>query len=198
MGTPMRSSLLDYIEEPHAAPRIGAGPAASPPTPTPEPEPVRSCFLAYAEAAETGATRPASPAPVPGVPAYHTPVFVPAHPRYADVTDTDGRPARVPFIAYELFAHPTAGTADRIDTGTRTGADHTTGAGTRTVAYAFTTRDRLVAALGEAQPWVATSIGPLAEAVGAYDATVLLDPRVAPGRHNWQPDDLAAYAREMR
>ncbi|MCX5268065.1 hypothetical protein [Streptomyces sp. NBC_00199] len=117
-------------------------------------------------------------------------MFVPAHPRYADVTDADGRPVRVPFIAYELFDHPTAGT------GTRTGAEDTAGA--ETVAFAFTTRYRLVAALGEAQPWVATSIGPLAEAVGAYDATVLLDPRVAPGRHNWQPDDLAAYAREVR
>ncbi|WP_329221577.1 hypothetical protein OG352_31395 [Streptomyces sp. NBC_01485] len=115
-------------------------------------------------------------------------MFVPAHPRYADVTDADGRPTRVPFIAYELFEHPTAGTG----TGTRT----ETGAGT--VAFAFTTCDRLVAALGEAQPWVATSIGPLAEAVGEYDGTVLLDPRVAPGRHNWEPDDLAAYARETR
>jgi len=98
----------------------------------------------------------------------------------------------VPFIAYELFEHPKAGT------GTRTGTEDATGAGTEAVVFAFTTRDRLVAALGEAQPWVATSIGPLAEAVGAYDATVLLDPRVAPGRHNWQPDDLAAYAREVR
>jgi hypothetical protein len=105
-------------------------------------------------------------------------VFVPAHPRRADVTDADGRPARVSFIAYELFAHPTAGTG--------------------AVAFAFTTRERLLAALGEAQPWVATSIGPLAEAVAAHDGTVLLDPRVAPGPYNWRPDDLAAYAREMR
>ncbi|MDQ0686630.1 hypothetical protein QFZ56_005593 [Streptomyces achromogenes] len=187
MGTPMRSSLLDYIEEPPAAPRTGADPAASPPTP----EPGRSRLLEYAEAATgTGATRPAFPGPKPGVPAYHTPVFVPAHPRYADVTDADGRPVRMPFIAYELFQHPT--------TETGTGTEDTTGTGTGTAAFAFTTRDRLVAALGEAQPWVATSIGPLAEAVGAYDATVLLDPRVAPGRHNWQPDDLAAYARETR
>ncbi|PAZ14891.1 hypothetical protein CLM62_16855 [Streptomyces sp. SA15] len=82
----------------------------------------------------------------------------------------------MPFIAYELFEHPWAGTG--------------------TVAFAFTTLDRLVAALGEAQPWVATSIGPLADGVSAYDVTVLLDPTVAPGRHNWQPDDLAVYARE--
>ncbi|MEH0514705.1 hypothetical protein QA942_26860 [Streptomyces sp. B21-106] len=191
MGTPMRSRLLDYIEAdppatPPATPPTGVVPA-SPPTL----EPSRSRLLEYAGAAEPGAARPASQGgPKPGVPAYHTPVFVPAHPRYADVTDADGRPVRVPFIAYELFEHPKAGT------GTRTGAQGAIGFGT--VAFAFTTRDRLVAALGEAQPWVATSIGLLAEAVGAYDATVLLDPRVAPGRHNWQPDDLAAYARETR
>ncbi|MGW1269366.1 SAV_915 family protein [Streptomyces sp. NPDC002491] len=119
-------------------------------------------------------------------------MFVPAHPRYAEVTDADGRPARVPFIAYELFERPAAGTR----TGSGPGAEAATVTGT--VAFAFTTRDRLVAALGDAQPWVATSIGPLAEAVGAYDATVLLDPRIVPGRHNWQPDDLAAYAREVR
>ncbi|MDX3803496.1 hypothetical protein PV723_33115 [Streptomyces sp. AK04-3B] len=109
-----------------------------------------------------------------------------------DEGNADRVAVRVRGGAYELFEHPTAGT------GTRTGAEDTAGAGADTVAFAFTTRDRLVAALGEAQPWVATSIGPLAEAVGAHDATVLLDPRVAPGKHNWQPDDLAAYAREVR
>ncbi|MEH0575251.1 hypothetical protein QBA54_12300 [Streptomyces sp. B21-108] len=188
MGTPIRSRLLDYIE---AEPPAGAAPA-----PPPTPQPGRSRLLEYAEAAGTEAIQPAPPGPKPGVPAYHMPVFVPAHPRYADVTDADGRPARVPFIAYELFEHPTAGTSPQTGTGTGT----QTGDGTQTgaVAFAFTTRDRLVAALGEAQPWVATSIGPLAEAVSAYGATVLLDPRIAPGHHNWQPDDLAAYAREVR
>ncbi|MDX3315121.1 hypothetical protein ACWGH3_18795 [Streptomyces sp. NPDC054884] len=187
----MRSSLLDYIEEPPAAPRTGADPMSPR-----SPERGRSRLLEYVEAASSGATRPAPPGPRPDVPAYHTPVFVPAHPRYAYITDADGRPARVPFIAYELFEDPTAetGTGTEDTTPTRTG----TGTGTGTVAFAFTTRDRLVAALGEAQPWVATSIGLLAEAVGAYDATVLLDPRVTPGRRNWQPADLAAYAREMR
>jgi hypothetical protein len=105
-------------------------------------------------------------------------VFVPAHPRHVDTTYDDGRPVRVPFIAYELFEHP---------------ADST-----RTVAFAFTSLEKLVDALGDAQPWVATSIGPLAEGVGEQGATVLLDPRVAPGQHNWQPADLAAYAREVR
>ncbi|MFI7294092.1 SAV_915 family protein [Streptomyces sp. NPDC050121] len=181
MGTPIRSRLLDYIEaEPPAEPSAGAVPA-SPPTP----EPGRSRLLEYAaECAGTEAAQPGPPGPQPGVPAYHTPVFVPAHPRYADVTDADGRPTRVPFIAYELFEHQAAGAG--------------TGTGTGTVAFAFTTRDRLVAALGDAQPWVATSIGPLAETVAEYDVTVLLDPRVAPGHHNWQPDDLAAYARQVR
>ncbi|QMV12508.1 hypothetical protein GJU35_25100 [Streptomyces lincolnensis] len=81
----------------------------------------------------------------------------------------------MPFIAYELFAHPTDGT----------------------VALAFTTLGRLVAALGEAQPWVATSLGPLAEGVGELGVTVRLDPRIAPGPPNWRPADLAAYAREV-
>ncbi|MER6559896.1 hypothetical protein ABT300_19610 [Streptomyces sp. NPDC001027] len=192
MGTPMRSRLLDYIEAaPVAAPPAGTDPTA-PRTPEPGPEPGRSRLLEYVETASSTATRPASPGARPGVPAYHTPVFVPAHPRYAEVTDADGRPARVPFITYELFERPAAGT------GTESGPGAEAATVTGTVAFAFTTRDRLVAALGDAQPWVATSIGPLAEAVGAYDATVLLDPRIAPGRHNWQPDDLAAYAREVR
>lgn len=130
----------------------------------------------------------APPSPRPGIPAYHTPVFVPAHPRYVETSDdrdgdtsndtngdTAGTPTRVPFIAYELFAHPTDGT----------------------VALAFTTLAGLVAALGEAQPWVATSLGPLAEGVGALGVTVRLDPRLAPGPPNWRPADLAAYAREV-
>ncbi|WP_030682002.1 SAV_915 family protein [Streptomyces cellulosae] len=103
-------------------------------------------------------------------------MFVPAHPRYVDTTDLSGALTRVPFIEYELFEHPTDGT----------------------VALAFTTLDRLVAALGEAQPWVATSIGPLAEGVSEHGVTVRLDPRLAPGPPNWQPADLAAYALAVR
>jgi hypothetical protein len=101
---------------------------------------------------------------------------VPAHPRYVDAVDEDGRAVRVPFVVYELFEHPAH----------------------RTAAYAFTTVEKLVAAFGEAQPWVGTSIGPLAEALGERGATVLLDPRVTPGRPNWRPADLAAYARDVR
>ncbi|MGQ4331554.1 hypothetical protein ACN6K4_006496 [Streptomyces hayashii] len=180
MGTPIRSRLLDYVEADSPA---GAVPES---VPTPEPRRSRSRLLEYVESAGTEAVQAAPPGPQPGFPAYHTPVFVPAHPRHAEVTDADGRPARVPFIAYELFEHPAART------------EAVAGTGTEAVAFAFTTRERLVAALGEAQPWVATSIGPLAEAVAAYDVMVLLDPRVAPGHHNWQPDDLAAYARKVR
>ncbi|MFC4507950.1 MULTISPECIES: SAV_915 family protein [Streptomyces] len=113
------------------------------------------------------------PAPThaePAVPAYHTPVFVPAHPRYV-VT-----PIHVPYVTYELFEHPTDGT----------------------VALAFTTLGGLVAALGEAQPWVVTSLGPLAEGVRERGVRVVLDPRVdRPDRPSWQWADLAAYAREV-
>ncbi|MBX7549104.1 hypothetical protein K1Y78_13905 [Streptomyces sp. tea 10] len=82
----------------------------------------------------------------------------------------------MPFIVCELFAHPAHGT----------------------VAFAFTTPDKLVAALGEAQPWIAASLGPLAEGMDERGVTVLLDPRVAPGQANWRPEDLAAHAREVR
>ncbi|WP_229378770.1 SAV_915 family protein [Streptomyces sp. VRA16 Mangrove soil] len=117
-----------------------------------------------------------APGPKPGVPAYPTPVFVPAHPRVVDATDGDGRAVRVPFIAYELFEHPTDGT----------------------VALAFTSLGRLVAVLGEAQPWAATSLGPLAEVMAEHEVTVRLDPVALTGAPHWQPASLAAYAEEMR
>ena len=166
MGEPNRSRLLDYVQ-------------AGPPGVQGPPEPRRSSLADYAEAgSRVPAATDGRPGPKPGVPPYETPVFVPAHPRYVDTTYDDGRPVRVPYIAYELFAHPTDGTG--------------------TVAFAFTTLEKLVTALGEAQPWVATSLGPLAEGVGEQGVTVLLDPRVAPGRPNWRLADLAAYAREVR
>lgn len=164
MGEPNRSRLLDYVQ---AEPSGTEGPS----------RPRRSSLLDYAEAEPPA--RPAAdghPGPKPGVPPYETPVFVPAHPRYIDAVNEDGRPVRVPFIVYELFEHP---------------ANHT-------AACAFTTVEKLVDAFGEAQPWVVTSIGPLAEALGERGATVVLDPRVEPGNHNWQSADLAAYAREVR
>ena len=169
MGAPIRSRLLDYVEaEPPADP-------AREPVTTPEPR--RSRLLDYAESVQPP-ERPV-PAPGPGVPAYHTPVFVPAHPRYVTTTaasDTTTPATRVPFITYELFEHPTDGT----------------------VALAFTTLHALVAALGETQPWVVTSLGPLAEGVAVQGVTVHLDPRIAPGHRNWHPADLSAYAQEVR
>ncbi|QNP75690.1 hypothetical protein IAG44_10560 [Streptomyces roseirectus] len=77
-------------------------------------------------------------------------------------------------MVYELFAHPDAGT----------------------VALAFTSPRHLADALGEAQPWVATSLGVLAEGMREHGVTVRLDPVVtAP---HWTPDDLAAYAGAVR
>lgn len=162
-----RSRLHDFLE-------------SDPPgrdLPQQAPEPRRSALLDLLDAAPP--PRQATdgrPGPKPGVPAYRTPVFVPAHPRSVAGTGTDGRPARVPFIVCELFAHPVHGT----------------------VAFAFTTLDKLVEALGEAQPWIAGSLGPLAEGMDEQGVTVLLDPRVAPGEPNWRPQDLAAYAQEVR
>ncbi|MGW6752578.1 SAV_915 family protein [Streptomyces sp. NPDC055006] len=167
MEVPIRSRLLDYVEHAEAEPPAGAdtGPAHG-----------RSRLLDYVGGVDAGALAHDDGAgPKPGVPAYHTAVYVPAHPRYADIADADGRPARVPFIAYELFAHPSDGS----------------------VALAFTTLEKLVSALGPAQPWIAASIGPLAEGMRERGARVRLDPEVAPGHHNWQPADLAAYAREV-
>ncbi|MEV6116494.1 SAV_915 family protein [Streptomyces sp. NPDC052109] len=167
MGAPKRSRLLDFVDpDPpgQAVPKQG-------------PDPRRSHLRDLVEAAPApSAATDDRPRPRPGVPPYHTPVFVPAHPRSVAATGTSGRPARVPFIVCELFAHPTYGT----------------------VAFAFTTPAKLVEALGEAQPWVAASIGPLAEAMDEQGVTVLLDPRVAPAEPNWRPEDLAAYAREVR
>ncbi|GHE96769.1 hypothetical protein GCM10014715_61310 [Streptomyces spiralis] len=169
MEVPIRSRLYDYVEH--------VGPRSSSAVPPQAGKPRRSRLLDYAEAQPPAPRATAGPpAPRPGVPPYHTPVFVPAHPRYVEAEDGGGRRVRVPFVACELFADATNGT----------------------VAFAFTTLDRLVAALGEAQPWVATSIGPLAEGVREHGATVLLDPRIAPGHPNWRPEDLAAYARKVR
>ncbi|MER6567126.1 SAV_915 family protein [Streptomyces sp. NPDC001093] len=170
MGAPIRSRLFDYFEPEDAHPDSAA--LSEPGT-----EPRRSRLLDCVEAAPS--LRPEAehrPGPKPGVPAYHTPVFVPAHPRSVVTTGVTGRLARVPFIVYELFEHPASGT----------------------VAFAFTSLEKLVEALGDSQPWAAASIGPLAEGMRQQGVTVLLDPRVAQGQRNWQPEDLAAYAQEVR
>ncbi|MFE7116720.1 SAV_915 family protein [Streptomyces sp. NPDC057654] len=102
------------------------------------------------------------------VPAYSTPVFVPAHPRYPD----EGPPR----IAFELLRHP-AGPA---------------------VPVAFTSLHKLVDALGPAQPWIASSIGPFVEAMREANLPkVHLDPVIAPGHRNWQLESIEAYAREL-
>ncbi|MEU2927086.1 SAV_915 family protein [Streptomyces sp. NPDC007251] len=167
MGAPTRSRLLDFAEP--------DPPGTSLPQQTPQP--ARSALRDFAEAAPPPrADTDGRPGPKPGIPAYHTPVCVPAHPQSVAGTGSNGRPARVPFIVLELFRHPAHGT----------------------VAFAFTSPARLAEALGEAQPWVAASLGALAEGVRDQGVTVLLDPRVAPGEPNWRPEDLAAYAREVR
>ncbi|MER6468452.1 SAV_915 family protein [Streptomyces collinus] len=165
MGAPIRSRLLDFVEQ------------DPPGRPVPGREPPRSQLLDLVAAApppDAGADDRARPRP--GVPAYHTPVCVPAHPRSVAGTGTDGRPARVPFIVLELFEHPEHGA----------------------VAFAFSTPRKLADALGEAQPWVAASLGPLAENVAGQGVRVLLDPAPAPGEPHWRPSDVAAYAREVR
>ncbi|MFF1688387.1 MULTISPECIES: SAV_915 family protein [unclassified Streptomyces] len=146
-------------------------------TPNREPTaPRRSRLLDYIdEALPPRSAADREPGPKPGVPAYYTPVFVPAHPRSVHATAADGRAVRVPFITYELFEHPADGT----------------------IALAFTGLDRLVALLGEYQPWVATSLGPLAEAMAEREVTVRLDPAALAGEPHWQPAALAAYAQEM-
>ncbi len=175
MAVPIRSHLLDCFE---AEPPTGSAQAPARAGAL-DPQPRRSRLLDYvvenSEHTEHPQTR-RSLGPKPGVPPYRTPVLVPAHPRYVDTTADSGRPARAPFIAYELFEHPVRGS----------------------VVFAFTTPAKLVAALGEAQPWVATSIGLLAEALDEHGVTVLLDPRVAATGHpNWLSADLAAYARAV-
>ncbi|MEU2711789.1 SAV_915 family protein [Streptomyces sp. NPDC007205] len=167
MGAPIRSRLHDFLET--DPPGHETSQRAS--------EPHRSTLLDLVHAAPPPRSAADDrPGPKPGVPAYHTPVCVPAHPRSVAGTGRDGRPARVPFVVFELFRHPVHGT----------------------VAFAFTTPRKLVDALGEAQPWVAASLGPLAEGVREQGVTVVLDPRVTPGAPNWTADDLAAYAREVR
>ncbi|MEU7426987.1 SAV_915 family protein [Streptomyces sp. NPDC040750] len=170
MAAPIRSRLLDLMEPdpPGGSTGPGAERAAGP---------RRSPLLDFvAQAPPPAAAADDRARPKPGVPAYHTPVCVPAHPRSVASTGRDGRPARVPFVVFELFEHAAHGT----------------------VAFAFTTPRKLADVLGEAQPWVAASLGPLAEGVAEQGVTVLLDPHPTPLEPTWRPADLAAYAREVR
>jgi hypothetical protein len=101
----------------------------------------------------------------PGVPPYGTQVFVPAHPRYP----RHGNPV----VMVELMAHP-AGPP---------------------VPVAFTDLEKLVAALGEAQPWVALPLGGFTKMMrGARLPAVRLDPSMVSTARKWQLADLnAAY-----
>ncbi|WP_269853454.1 hypothetical protein [Streptomyces sp. RPT161] len=126
-------------------------------------EHIRSRILDFLEG-------PSTMGPVPGVPAYHTVVFIPAHPRYPD---GEGQPR----IAVELLEH----------------------SGTTPVPVAFTSLEKLVEALGPAQLWIASSIGPFAEAMrDAGLPKVRLDPAVTPGTVTWRAEELEAYARKVK
>ena len=167
MTAPIRSRLLDFLElesepDPHSAPE-------------PRPRPSRLLEIAGATPAPR-APADGRPGPRPGVPPYDTPVCVPAHPRSVVGTGQSGRPARLPFVCFELFEHPAHGT----------------------VALAFTSPAKLAASLGDAQPWVASSLGPLAEGMAERGVTVLLDPRTGSAKPHWRPEDLAAFVREVR
>ncbi|WP_328308925.1 hypothetical protein OG432_07325 [Streptomyces sp. NBC_00442] len=97
-----------------------------------------------------------------GVPPYHTPVFIPAHPRYPGG-------GAAPCVDYELLARPSG----------------------PPVPVAFTSLHGLVDALGPAQPWVAVSLGPFTETMRQSKLPrVWLDPVVAPGGRRWRAEDL--------
>ncbi|MCC9309011.1 SseB family protein [Kitasatospora sp. RB6PN24] len=96
-----------------------------------------------------------------------TPVYVPAHPRYpAD-------PQVAPQIGFELLQSSLGGP----------------------VPVAFTSTEKLVAALGEAQPWIAVPARSFVQLMrGAGYAPVYLDPELPPGTRTWSPQDLDQYA----
>jgi hypothetical protein len=105
----------------------------------------------------------------PPGPAWDMPVFVPAHPRYV-------RAEGPPVFAVELLEW----------------------AGTTPVPVAFSSLERLVTALGEAQPWMAVAVGPFSTAmVAAGLPKVRLDPAVPPGVATWRREDLEEYARKV-
>ncbi|MGQ4512689.1 SAV_915 family protein [Streptomyces sp. DW26H14] len=97
-----------------------------------------------------------------GVPPYSTPVFVPAHPRYP----RDGEP----MVVVEFMAHPSGGP----------------------VPVAFTSPERLAAALGAAQPWMEFGLGHFVTAMrDARFPAVRLDPVMEQGAGKWRAEDLA-------
>lgn len=96
------------------------------------------------------------------MPPYDTPVFVPAHPRYV--------PGAEPTVVIEFMSHP-AGPP---------------------VPVAFSTQDRLVAALGEAQPWMTLELGAYATAMRRVRLpAVRLDPVMEAGARKWSVGAVA-------
>jgi hypothetical protein len=64
-------------------------------------------------------------------------------------------------------------------------------AGGERVAMAFTSTDKLVAALGEYQPWVAVPAGKIKDLLANTGLIVLLDPVVDAQALRWTAADLA-------
>lgn len=62
----------------------------------------------------------------------------------------------------------------------------------------FTSLDRLVASLGEAQPWVTLPLRAARALMAAAGVgEVVVDAPIAPGAWQWHEDDLATYARAV-
>ena len=74
---------------------------------------------------------------------------------------------------------------------------HETGDGGRALPV-FTTMERLVAALGPDQPWVALPLANVQHIMGAAGvARIALDPDGEPGARQWQESDLEALERRL-
>ncbi|WP_079172963.1 SAV_915 family protein [Streptomyces monashensis] len=100
-----------------------------------------------------------------------TEVLVPAHPRYA------ADPGRRPEIGFELLQ----------------------GADGNPVAVAFTSPAKLVAALGDAQPWVAVPVGWFARAMHDNGlGPVRVDPQLPPGVRVWSAEDVRTYTEAVQ
>ncbi len=60
----------------------------------------------------------------------------------------------------------------------------------------FSSVDRLVAALGHEQPWVALPLRNIQQIMGASSVhTIVLDPAAEPGAWQWQASDIESLQR---